>query len=197
MLKDQLPPSCLIHPACSEPRQKIESIVKRDGIPDPDCPDDPESTRFWATVGSQYKDTEHTSLSMTSTATVATTGDVVGGLMNTSSNSPQISQLALTNGSSSSGGPSLQELVNVINGAGSAPPAEPKAKAKASAKGKAKAKPKASVALQMAKTPQERRDALRLLVQLSFFLVHSKGLMGICAPKNQSIFPNRKNLLTK
>lgn len=91
--------------------------------------------------------------------------------MNCGSNGPQMSQLALTNGSStSSGGPSLQELVNVIHGAAPGSGGEPKAKAKAGAKAKAKAKPKASVALQMAKTPQERRDALRLLAQLTFFV---------------------------
>ena len=88
--------------------------------------------------------------------------------MNSSSSGPQMSQLALTNGApSSSGGPSLQELVNVINQAGSGP--EPKAKAKAGAKSKAKAKPKANVALQLAKTPQERRDALRPLAQVAIF----------------------------
>lgn len=114
---------------------------------------------------------------MTSNATVATTADAVGGLMACGSNGPQMSQLALTNGSAtSSSGPSLQELVNVINGAAPGSGAEPKAKAKASTKAKAKAKPKASVALQMAKTPQERRDALRLLAQLAIFCcLHSKN----------------------
>ena len=38
-------------------RKKIESIIRRgNGIPDPDCPDDPESMQFWCFTKSKFTD---------------------------------------------------------------------------------------------------------------------------------------------
>lgn len=67
--------------------------------------------------------------------------------------------LALTNGgSSTTSGPSLESLVNVINGTTTT-----SAKAKAKGKSKAKAKTAPKSTLQTPKTPEEHRDAIRFL----------------------------------
>lgn len=132
------------------------------GIPDPDAPSDAESTRFWCTTGSKFTDREKLEMTMETTAAVKTTAEQVGGLMGCQLD--QASQLALMDGksgtpesTSTSAGPSLQELVNVMTGATTT-------SAKAKGKSKAKAKAKAAVAVQNAKTPGEQRDAMRRLI---------------------------------
>ena len=144
-----------LHPCC---RAKIDNIVRnQQGIPDPDAPNCAESTRFWATVGGRFEDRELMSVSMTSEATVASSGETMASLMSGSGGEPSASPtLAITNGAS--GGPSLEALVGVMNSS-SAAPAE-KAKAKAKAKGAAK-----NPALQAPKTPAEQREAARTLFE--------------------------------
>ena len=128
------------------PRCKIDSLVRRGGEPDPDCPDDPESMRFWASVGGSYNDTDTTTVAMNSeggvAAGAATMESMLGGGMDVSA-------------PSSSSGPSLQALVGVMGSApaaSTAPAATPAPKAKAQAKAKSAAKKEP-------KTPEEWRKA--------------------------------------
>ncbi len=129
---------------------------------DPDAPEDAASTRWWANVGGKSSKTEKISIAATSKAAVKSTPGVVSSLVGQDGAGEQ---LALTNVSSttpaSGNGPSLQELVGVMNG--QAPAAVPKGKAKA------KAKAKAAVTKDLPKTPEERRDAIRTLSSLRFF----------------------------
>lgn len=101
---------------------------------------------------------------MEANARLRTSSDDVGAMLSGAEGGSGC--LALTNGapaSSSAGGPSLEALVGVMtNGTAAGAPA-----AKAKAKCTAKAKAKAGVALQSAKTPAERRDALRNMVAQS------------------------------
>ena len=142
-------------PAGLDPRQKIENLVKKGGVPDEDAPDDPESTRFWCHTGSKFTDREKMSLTQESVANVRTTSASMEALLSTPTPTP----LALTNGgSSTTSGPSLESLVNVMNGTTTT---SAKAKAKGKAKAKAKTAPKST--LQTPKTPEEHRDAIRFL----------------------------------
>ena len=147
-------------------RRKIENLIKRPGVPDPDAPEDAESTRWWASVGGSYTDKERMSISTTSKASVVSTSGTVAGLLGDFRETPS-SQLALGNGSGSetpstatSSGPSLSALVNVMNGEG-------RGNGNARAKGKAKAK--ARVINNAPKTPAEQRDDLRILAKPGFF----------------------------
>lgn len=143
------------------PRQKIENLIKKPGIADPDAPNDPESTRWWANVGGKYTDKERMSVSTTSHASVRTTSGVVSGLLaGPQEGSTGGGQLSLTNGSASppsvtGSGPSLAELVGIMNGKGE--------KAQAKGKAKAKAKARANVNPQAPKTAAEQRDDIRRL----------------------------------
>jgi len=63
-------------------RTKIESVIKRgDGIADPDCPDDPSSTRFWVTTGARFEDREKVGVSMEATAAVQRSAEAVGQML--------------------------------------------------------------------------------------------------------------------
>ena len=130
------------------PRTKIDSLVRRGGEPDPDCPDDPESMRFWASVGGSYNDTDTTTIAMNSeggvAAGAATMESMLGGGMEVGA-------------PPASSGPSLQALVGVMGNAPASTPAPaatgtpaPKAKGQAKAKSAAKKDPK---------TPEEWRKA--------------------------------------
>eukprot|EP00435_Cladocopium_sp_Y103_P051845 s2022_g16.t1 len=127
-------------------RCKIDSLVRRGGEPDPDCPEDPESMRFWASFGGSYHDTDTTNVTMNSeggvAAGAATIESMLGG--GTEVGAP-----------SASSGPSLQALVGVMGSAAAATPAPavtpaPKAKAQSKAKAAAKKDPK---------TPEEWKKA--------------------------------------
>lgn len=146
--------------------------MRKGGIPDPDCPTDPESTRFWAHTHSKFTDREKVAVSHEAEVAVASTVDSITAML--SSTGEGAGQLALTNGSDSaasapSGGPSLESLVGVI--AQTATTATAKGKAKAKAKGKARAQAQLAVP----KTPQEHRDAIRWL---AFILIHSIFFCG-------------------
>ena len=101
------------------------------------------------------------SVSMTSEATVASSGDAMASLMSGSGGEPSTSPtLAITKGGAGgAGGPSLEALVGVMNS--STPVAAGKAKAKA------KAKANSNPALQAPKTPAEQREAARTLFEHS------------------------------
>lgn len=84
--------------------------MRKGGIPDPDCPTDPESTRFWAHTHSKFTDREKVAVSHEAEVAVASTVDSITAML--SSTGEGAGQLALTNGSDSaasapSGGPSL------------------------------------------------------------------------------------------
>ena len=141
-----------------QPRAKIDAIIRRqDGIPDEDAPSDPASLRFWCTTGSTYTDKEKMEISMVSQAAVRTTGDSLAGLLEGQCAAPS-GPLALTDGSASAPGPSLETLLNVAR----APVADCKAKAKAKPKAKAKGAP----GPQTEKTPAEKRELARTLYQI-------------------------------
>lgn len=147
-------------------RTKIESVIKRgDGIADPDCPDDPSSTRFWVTTGAKFEDREKVGVSMEATAAVQSSAAAIGQML-APSGTGEGGCLALTNGSErGGGGPSLEALVGVMTGGagGAATPAPAAAKAKA----KPKAKAKANTSLQNAKTPAEVKDAIRSPIKIN------------------------------
>ena len=113
-------------------------------------------------TGAKFTDREKVGVSMEASAAIRTTADTVGSMLAGSDTGGSGGCLALTNGSgsSSSAAPSLQALVGVMAAGGNAGGNGAAAKAKAKTKAKAKAKANA-VSLQSAKTPQERRDAIR------------------------------------
>ena len=128
---------------------------------DPDCPECPESVRFWCITAGVCKDVEKVSVEGTAAINVASNSDTVGALCDAPS---------LTAGSgtaSAAGRLSLSSLVNVaqqeLQGNGSG--AEPKAKAKGKNKGK-KAQKEAPDSL------SEKKDAARILHEKRTFSVY-------------------------
>ena len=129
---------------------KVETIIaKATPVPDSDCPDDPESVRFWCSTGGKASQKETTRLTADAETRVATTMDGLAGMLA----GPEVAtSLTPTVGSASR--PSIKALVDIAN-ATPAEPAAPKAKAKSKAKAKAKASAKTP------KTPSEQRQAIR------------------------------------
>ena len=162
-------------PNLSIPRQKIENIIKRPEIADPDAPNDPESTRWWANVGGTYTDKERMSVSTTSHANVSTSSGVVSGLLaGPHEGVAGGGQLSLTNGSepaipTTGSAPSLKDLVEIMNG--------PKGTATPKTKAKAKAKARA-VTPHAPKTAAEQRDDIRKLARSknNLFLIFFKSI---------------------
>ena len=143
-------------------RAKIEALIRKPGIPDEDCPDDPASTRWWCTVGGKFTDRESMSVEMKAAAGVAPNTEAMSSILGDHCGG---GLQALTNGPGGSGGagPSLEQLVSVMNN-------QISAKAAAKAKAKSKAKAKANPALQAAKTPAEIREAHRDLANAMILL---------------------------
>lgn len=140
--------------------------MKRGGEPDPDCPDDAESMRFWCTVGSSYQDQEKCKVGVKSSADIKTNADMVGGLLG--SDGVGMGDGAVQAAVAAGGGPSLTALVGVMDSAGANMDSRP------AAKGKAKAKAKSGVKKE-AKTPEEQRLAASSLAGLrknALFLGH-------------------------
>ena len=160
---------CLI--LVRQPRNKIESLVKKGGHPDPDCPDDPESVRFWCTTGSKYQDKERTSVSMQAEGAVKTSADSVGHMLGHGG----VLGDGLT-GAGAGSGPSLAALVGVMGATpgGQGDGGAPKAKAKAKAKAKVSVKKEA-------KTPEEMRTAARVLFQHSIAFFELLCEPGFCS----------------
>ena len=164
------------------PRKKIENIIKREGITDPDAPDDAASTRWWCSVGGKATSTEKVSLSMTASAAVATTPENLGSLLGDPGNGQ--ATLALTNGSDIGGsgkGPSLEALVEIMKSGG---PATGGGNPAPKAKGKAKAKAKASVTRDTSKPTDEqladirnKGPQLKSFFPLTGFTFHDFSLM--------------------
>ena len=176
-------------------RAKIEAIIKKPGLADPDCPQDAASMRGWCSVGGKYTGKELTAVSMKASANVAPSGDALTSLLGGAEGSGgEVLALANTpsgaDASSSSAGcaPSMEQLVALIS-----------AKAKAKSKAKAKAKAKANPAAANASTVAEQREQFRTLVlfRLSNFpkdfsqnkrnIVdsHVRGMFGI---SNETVF---------
>lgn len=161
------------------PRVKIENIIKKPGVLDPDAPEDAASTRWWANVGGRSSNTEKISIAATSQAAVKSTPGFVSSLMGGQDGAGE--QLALTNGTSSkapagTAGPSLQDLVSIMNGQNSTVPT-------AKGKAKAKAKAKAAVAKDVPKNPEEHREAIRKSSSLRLFfssLLNESPCNNIC-----------------
>ena len=149
-------------------RKKIESIItKCTPHPDPDCPDDEESVRFWVSLGGRMSAKETTSVTATAESGIETTPEVMQSLLggSTADVGPNLSLAAGTVGNR----PALKSLLDIAN-AEPAASAAPAAKAKA----KTKAKAKARVSSQVPKTPAEQRQAIRTLVQTSIQTFCSK-----------------------
>ena len=156
-----------IRPVILGLRTKIDSIVRRGGIPDEDCPTDAASTKFWCTTQTKYTDRESCAVKMTARAAVAPTPDALGSLLPTNLGGGSLALGVCGDGATESvtpTGPSLEALVDVIRGGGAGNTTAPKAKPKA--KGKASAK---KVKLEEAKTPSEMRDAMRYFESMAFF----------------------------
>ena len=119
-------------------------MVRRGGEVDPDCPDDPESVRFWATTGGSYEDKAKSKMKMSSEGRVAAGGETLGALLDGGPDAGYVPP-------SAGPGPSLQQLVGVMD---STPASTAVAKAKAKAKPKAAGGRKADP-----KTPEEWRKA--------------------------------------
>ena len=134
------------------PRTKIDSIIsKSTPFPDADAPEDPESVRFWATVGGSSAQRESTTISASASARIETTAECLASMVGGGG----VDVDAASNGAGGrcGNGPTLKSLVDVANAIPDTA-AVPKAKAKAKAKAK-------SVAQQQPKTPAEHRNALR------------------------------------
>lgn len=141
-----------LHPKKNAPRMKIETIIaKATPIPDSDCPDDPESVRFWCNTGGKASQKETTRLTADAEACVATTMDGLAGMLA----GPDVGSSIPAAGVGTANRPTIKALVDIA----SAPAAETATAAKAKAKSKAKAKAKA--AAKLPKTPAEQRNAIR------------------------------------
>eukprot|EP00438_Fugacium_kawagutii_P002784 Skav221636 [mRNA] locus=scaffold7171:8611:12033:+ [translate_table: standard] len=141
-------------------RTKIQSIVRRgDGIPDADCPDDPESVQFWVTRKAKYNETATLTQSQQMKLKGKATGAFIGGLSskvapNHVIHIPALGKLA--------GAPGTDELLATSDSLLSAPSgSNASGKAKAKAKGKAKARPRGGVTQQHELTPGEKKTASR------------------------------------
>lgn len=150
-------------------RMKITSIIARGNPqPDPDCPQDPLSTRYWCTVGGSMSERESTTLTGSTQFAVQTSEANMMGLMGgTPGIVSQPTQLALTNGEPSGGDapmPSMTNLMEVAQqvSAGHMPAGQTVV---AKAKAKTKAKAKAKVESQKPKTYDEQRAALRIMTE--------------------------------
>eukprot|EP00438_Fugacium_kawagutii_P035483 Skav230561 [mRNA] locus=scaffold2372:43399:46640:+ [translate_table: standard] len=141
---------------------KIDTIISRHTPhPDPDCPEDPSSVRFWCTMGGSFSEAEMTRVTATATADIASSAEGLSSLVG--------ADPTLGDGSRCANGPSLKSLVD-LSDAGTPGDAAPKAKSKAKAKAKAKA-----VAQQQPKTPAEQRTAIRNQLKKEFSQVVTVG----------------------
>ena len=143
-------------------RLKIEAIISKSSpVPDTDCPDDPESVRFWCTCGGRSSSKETTKVSATAETTVAPSAEglaqLISGGVELGGGTPPTSAVGNR--------PTIKALVDLANA--EAPPATAGAP-KAKAKGKAKAK----VAPKKPQTPAEQRTSIRFPVESSkYFFV--------------------------
>ena len=136
-------------------RLKIEAIISKSSpVPDSDCPDDPESVRFWCTCGGRSSQKETTKVSATAETNVAPSAEGLAQLMG---GGGEIGMPGSTPTCSVGNRPTIKALVDIANSEAPEAPAAPKAKAK----GKAKAK----VAPKKPQTPAERRTAIRFPIQ--------------------------------
>lgn len=139
-------------------RAKIEAMIRKGGIVDPDCPEDPASMRFWCWTGAKYQDRERTKVSMEGATSVKATPDAMASLLGAPSMSMSSPQLALpASASKPAGQPSLGALVGLATG-GNTQPAEAKAKAKVKAKAKSGGPKQVTE-----NTPEEHRKNARAL----------------------------------
>ena len=153
-------------------RKKIESIVKRGGVPDEDAPTDAASMRFWCTTGARYTDRESTSVKMTAHANVAATPDQLATMLADPANSGGMAG-AMPAAAVANSGVNLGELVDVIRNGNTGSTGAAKAKAKPKAKGSAGKRAK----LEEAKTPAEVREAIRPFQYIWYFLFLGFGLL--------------------
>ena len=139
------------------PRLKIDSIITRGTpVPDPDCPEDAESVRFWCTAGGNFSEKERTKIQAKASATIETNGENLAAMVG----APDLGGP----GGSCGNRPTLRSLVDVANAPGSGNGGgngAPKAKAKAKAKSRA-------VGQQGPKTPDEQRVAIRIPIKNYF-----------------------------
>ena len=63
------------------PRAKIEAVVRRGGVPDPDVPNDASSTRYWVSTGGVSMDEEKEEQTGKTTVSVNTTPSIAASLM--------------------------------------------------------------------------------------------------------------------
>ena len=137
-------------------RSKIEALIKKGGEPDPDCPEDVASMRFWATTGASYQDKECSRVAMEAQAGINAGPDTLASMVGPvgCGGMEMAPAAALPAGA---GGPSLEALVGVMNTRAAA--AAPGVSAPA-AKPKPKPKPKANP--KDPKTPDDWRAAARI-----------------------------------
>ena len=63
-------------------RTKLDAIIRKGhSVPDPDCPDDAESIRFWVTTTGKYSERERMSLVGTTNVNVQTTSEGAAALL--------------------------------------------------------------------------------------------------------------------
>ena len=144
-------------------RTKIDNISKRgDAVPDPDAPSDPESTRFWCTVGGKYTDREQTTVEGSASVAVRPTAGGVCSLLDSTHMPPP----CLSGPSTPTSTVSLAALVQVATdntgadrnqGGGGG----------AGAGAKAKPKPKPKALPQNPLTAKDKKEAGRILISLS------------------------------
>ena len=160
-------------------RTKIDNILKRgDAVPDPDAPSDPESTRFWCTVGGKYFDREQTTVEGSASVALRPTAGGVCPLLD----SADMPAPCLSGPSAPASTVSLAALVQVAadntgadrNGGGGGGGAGAGAKAKA--KAKAKALPQNPL------TAKDKKEAGRILISIS----HTRFcLIWLCGVENE------------
>ena len=75
-------------------RIKIETLVRKGGVPDQDCPEDPESMRYWSSTGAVSKESAKEKQKGMMIARVKSTGDLASSLIGTSAASSDVSTMA-------------------------------------------------------------------------------------------------------
>ncbi|CAJ1390968.1 unnamed protein product [Effrenium voratum] len=132
---------------------KIENLIKRGGLPDPDAPNDPASMRYWATCGAEMVDRQTVSQEAEAVTAVDPTAAGLAAMLE--------SHQEATPGSADQ--PSLQSMLNLLN-----PAAAPATGAAPGVAGQSKRKaPKKKAKGTQQQGPcswEEVRDTLRALL---------------------------------
>ena len=135
-------------------RKKIDSLIKREPVLDQDCPDDPESCRWWCYTGANAKETDRLRVEGKTVCNVRASGEGISSMLEGVGS-------VVAGGAGSA--PSMQSIMQVMNEGNASVSASGGGRAKAKAKNKGNPNKAKAVVPQ---TVKEKRVALRDLTRL-------------------------------